>query len=175
MAKQVDLTGRRFGKLLAVRIVGRKSRKTLWLCKCDCGTEKPVAQTMLRNGEAKSCGCSRTPRTPFTTRINDGVVVNAETGCWEWQGNTDAGGYGRVSVGNGGRFTKTTLSTHRMAWIGFKGEIPDGLHVLHQCDNRICCNPDHLFLGTHQDNMRDMLNKGRHASQRAAIKRKGGE
>ena len=161
MTKPVDITGQRFGKLLAISRAERKSNVTMWLCRCDCGVEKPVYLTLLKNGEAKSCGCSRTPRIPYDVRIRDSCLINAETGCWNWHGNKDAGGYGRASVSQGSRAKKLSISSHRMSWIAFNGEIPYGMHVLHRCDNRACCNPDHLFLGTHQDNMRDMHAKGR--------------
>jgi hypothetical protein len=52
-------------------------------------------------------------------------------------------------------------SAHRISWMIVHGSVPDGLFVLHKCDNRLCCNTDHLFLGTHQDNMDDMKRKGR--------------
>lgn len=52
-------------------------------------------------------------------------------------------------------------SAHRIAWMIVHGGVPEKMFVLHKCDNRLCCNPDHLFLGTHQDNMDDMVSKGR--------------
>lgn len=52
---------------------------------------------------------------------------------------------------------------HRLAWEFSKGPIPEGLQVLHKCDNRKCCNPSHLFLGTQKDNIQDMISKGRKA------------
>lgn len=75
--------------------------------------------------------------------------------CWEWTGSR-WNGYGTLS-GDGG----ATLKAHRASWSLFRGEIPNGLHVLHHCDNRACVRPSHLFLGTNRDNMQDMVNKGR--------------
>lgn len=75
--------------------------------------------------------------------------------CWIWTGPVNGWGYGHFCV-NG----KQT-SAHRAAWLATHGEIPEGLHVLHRCDTPRCCRPDHLFLGTHQDNMADKRLKGR--------------
>jgi hypothetical protein len=75
--------------------------------------------------------------------------------CIEFGGARDARGYGRITF-RGSRFL-----AHRKAWIEQVGEIRKGLHVLHRCDNPPCVNINHLFLGTHADNMRDMMLKGR--------------
>ena len=75
--------------------------------------------------------------------------------CWIWVGALDTDGYGMIAVGRGPK------SAHRISWILKNGEIPDGKHVLHTCDNPACVNPDHLFLGTHSDNMKDGVKKGR--------------
>jgi hypothetical protein len=81
-----------------------------------------------------------------------------ESGCWIWMGSTWSGGYGYVR--NEGKY----ISAHRYMYELYKGKIPDGLNCLHTCDNPSCVNPNHLFLGTQTDNMRDMIKKGRGAN-----------
>lgn len=90
------------------------------------------------------------------------TVVDQSTGCWEWKAYCDKDGYGVYSAG---RKKTGTGRVHRNSWIGFHGEIPAGLMVLHRCDNTSCWNPAHLFLGTNRDNVRDMMEKGRHPAQ----------
>lgn len=78
--------------------------------------------------------------------------------CWLWSRGRDLCGYGMLVREDG-----VTDRSHRMAWILTFGEIANGLCVCHKCDNPPCCRPDHLFLGSHTDNMRDATIKGRMA------------
>ena len=79
-----------------------------------------------------------------------------ESGCWLWMGRLNKAGYGTCNDGDG-----KASSAHRWSWWLSFGRIRNGLFVLHRCDIRCCVNPAHLFLGTHEDNMRDMVQKGR--------------
>jgi hypothetical protein len=98
-----------------------------------------------------------------------GKVKKGES-CWLWSGRRNNHGYGQL------RFRNKQWVASRFAWLIFKGPIPAGMCVLHRCDVPACVNPDHLFLGSHADNMRDMKKKGRgrdatgEANSRAKLK-----
>lgn len=104
-------------------------------------------------------------RTEFAQRFWARVAITTLVGCWEWTGHR-VDRYGRINLGP--RFHPTSQLTHRVAWMLAHGRrvVPTGLCVCHSCDNGFCCNPEHLFLGTQLDNVRDRDVKGRQRSAR---------
>lgn len=93
---------------------------------------------------------------PFSEEFWDQVnSSNSPKACWPWQWGCNDSGYGTLKRG------RTTYLAHRIAFALTRGPIPRGLQICHSCDNPPCCNPAHLFLGTHADNMADMKRKGR--------------
>src|SRR5689334_5069110 len=93
-------------------------------------------------------------------RFHAKYTVNAVTGCWEWTGYIHPSGYGVIGIWEEGR----SVRAHRFSYSNFVGPIPPGMLVCHECDNRKCVNPDHLFLGDGKVNIQDCVRKGRHAS-----------
>lgn len=77
--------------------------------------------------------------------------------CWEWMGCLSTHGYGMFRMA----WPENAMNAHRASWLIHVGVIPDGLFVLHKCDNRSCVNPDHLYLGTVNDNFQDWIKRGR--------------
>ncbi len=91
------------------------------------------------------------------SRIHGRYTVDRSTGCWNWNLSTIGKGYGQCNV----RYLKERFA-HRVSYRAFKGGIPADIDVLHTCDNKLCVNPAHLFLGTKKDNAQDMKAKKRH-------------
>jgi hypothetical protein len=94
---------------------------------------------------------------PIHERYWPKVDCSSADGCWPWVGAVTKTGYGQLHTAS----YKPPIKAHRLAWQLAFGPIPQGMLVCHTCDNRLCCRPSHLFLGTIQDNADDMVAKGR--------------
>jgi len=99
------------------------------------------------------------PRISIDQKIPNTVVKIPESGCWIWLGPINNHGYGRTTFGR-----ETHVSAHRASYELRHGKIPDGMMALHHCDIKCCVNPDHIFLGTQQDNSADKVCKNRQAN-----------
>lgn len=156
------------------------SRNSLGKFLCVCGEEFVTRIRHVRIGKTKSCGCLKglfvgdalRKHSPIqyilgTTIMKLPILNNIDKNrfwskvaftanpdkCWDWSGAHNRYGYFRIG--------KSMYRSNRMAYLLHYGKDPEKLHVIHSCDNPMCCNPAHLSLGTHYDNMQDKANKGR--------------
>lgn len=90
-------------------------------------------------------------------KIDARSIPVPECGCWIWLGGLGWGHYGKMTI------NQKSVGAHCASWLVYRGEIPANMQVLHKCDTPLCVNPDHLFLGTCLDNMRDKVGKARQA------------
>ena len=129
----------------------------IYKCLCDCGGVKWSTKSHLKSGHDKTCGCQRRKPNMDKSEMLEWILKNTDKDgdCLVWNGPKHKVGYG--SIGYEGE----TRYSHRLTWFLNFGKIPKGLQVLHKCDNRLCVNVNHLFLGTNQDNVDDKVNKGR--------------
>jgi hypothetical protein len=127
-------------------------------CLClACGGAFQRWPSALLRGAGRYCSraCKDTAAT-IAIEVRFWASLETGAGCWTWKLATrGAGGYGTT------KWQGRSYGTHRVAWELTYGPIPPGMLVCHRCDNPPCCRPDHLFLGTPGDNMRDMRDKGR--------------
>jgi hypothetical protein len=150
--------------------------------RCACGEERVILEASVRTGNTCSCGCLQRELTVTRSRARvypirsleerfwekvdkTGSIVRSDLGsCWIWIGARSPFGYGCILVRTiRGTRTGVNEQAHRVAWTLLRGAIPEGACVLHKCDVPACCNPEHLFLGTQAENIRDMIAKGRQA------------
>lgn len=128
-----------------------------------------AARTQIRLGHIKGeplrylRGHAGHRRIPLSDRFWSKVEKTEE--CWLWKGAKHKNGYGSIVL-DGRRLSRKYSTPSRVAWILERGMVPCGMEVCHHCDNPECVRPEHLFLGSHSDNMQDMARKGRQAYQR---------
>lgn len=143
------------------------------LCMCGCGEKTSIAPCTSKDkgwvrGKPLRFVAGHFARTQpekplsdanerFWARVDKNGPVHPalQTPCWLWTGGLNKYGYGKTSAG------KKHIGAHRLSWMLTNGAIQDGLNVLHHCDNPKCVNPQHLYLGSHADNHRDMIARNR--------------
>lgn len=130
-------------------------------CHCGCGNKTPIAKrnnkklNHIKGQPTQFCYGHHKPRVTTAEGFWKRVDIKTESECWPWLKYVNDSGYGVTRTSK----NKAVRASH-IAYELTYGPIPEGLFVCHHCDNPICCNPAHLFLGTHSDNMHDMDNKG---------------
>jgi hypothetical protein len=153
--REDKLLNKKFGNLLVIESL--KNKKSL--CLCNCGNKKTFLNGNLISGNAKSCGCLQSINRgnydeEAKLRFMENIKISL-SGCWEWTKSKHRQGYGNFM------YKMKHCLAHRVAWLLFKGVLKEKDVICHKCDNTSCVNPDHLFLGTQKDNMKDMFLKHR--------------
>jgi len=145
-------------------ITRKRSTRVIRFCSQKCSNEllNPIRSNHWANFREERKKESREElvekmRLPFEQSFEK------SDGCWIWKGSRK--GPKRLEYGSF-HFRDESTVAHRFSWLIYKGDIPTGILVLHKCDVPLCVNPDHLFLGTHLDNERDKIAKGRHKGEK---------
>src|SRR5437899_1610730 len=133
----------------------------------QCGNKFHKSPSTINSGKGKFCSRECFDKFRLMTPEEHLAKYTTKTeGCWYWTGpvaGATSGGipYGRATVRIEHHGKRAYIRAHRLSWQVNFGDIPPGLFVCHHCDNPLCVSPDHLFLGTHMDNVRDAMSKGR--------------
>ncbi len=153
-----DLTGQVFGLVtVSARAPSDAFGRVYWKCTCRCGSSLTKAAINLREGRFITCG---KPECRFWEK----VYIPESDSCWEWTGALNDQGYGVFRIGG------KNVRAHVFSWTLKHGPVPVGLVIRHKvCDFRACVREDHLLPGTHQDNMDDMVEKGRSHVDRSPL------
>lgn len=114
---------------------------------------------ILKRGDVNNCGSRKVAEGDAIERFHQKYEVN-ESGCWIWTAGTRPNSKG-VSYPRHWTDDSKSIGAHRFSYELVHGSIPQGMYVCHKCDTPLCVNPDHLFVGSHKDNMRDMIEKKR--------------
>ena len=152
MGAYLDLAGKRYGRLNVIADAGRSlDGRVMWLCRCDCGSEKVIRGSDIKIGKTLSCGClaaevsGRKPA-PIEKRFYENIFPVPESGCWLWVGNVSTFGYGTIYHKGKSR------RAHRISYEMHVGPVPEGLVLDHLCRVRCCVNPAHLEPVTNAEN-----------------------
>ncbi len=163
---RVNVPGDKFGDWTIVAAAESVRHGRRWLCRCKCGREKSVGQGELRAGRSRSC---QKCRNVVPELVRFWRYTRKSDGCWLWTGPIRGRGpYGGIGITG---TPNKSIGAHQFSFLIHHGQIPLGLCVCHTCDNPSCVNPDHLFLGTQVDNIRDMVGKGRQRNAMTAAPR----
>lgn len=161
MEKYKNLNSQKFHMLTPINCLDNKQNSySIWRCKCDCGKYTNAKASDLIYGKRKSCGCLQGVKDPIKN-FEKHFKKGNEDECWLWEAYKLPSGYGLFQISHG-EYRQHWLA-HRFSYVSYidSTTLTDGDVICHSCDNPSCVNPDHLFKGTHQDNVNDKINKGR--------------
>lgn len=174
-----DLAGQTFGTITVLSLDHILKGRRFWNCRCVCGADRILVAYQFKEGSQRAPQCKTCRKNAMTsdgTATPDWLIalgfdltflqrfwskVEKTETCWLWMAATNGNGYGSIAAKIVDR-KPLLIAAHRASWIiENKALVPDGMNMLHRCDVRRCVRPDHLFLGTIQDNSDDMIAKGR--------------
>lgn len=132
-------------------ILEKKRRNNFWLNMFLKKKRIKIQKEYIENYILKHPECKSIVIRRFFSKVD----IKDENECWNWIGSNRCNGYG------GFDFESKIMLSHRVSYILANNEIIENIEICHKCDNSSCVNPNHLYAGTHADNMKDMVNKGR--------------